>query len=219
MYSRPDTFSRLCVGVWLNARAWRTIYTCMFPCADCRWYTVCVRSITAGDFLRRRLTQRCSHCSHHFSVAPSKKKNTRGPRELNGRSSSPHKATSSSLKLQKRRRPRSIFSSSGAESCSVRVGRRANTSHVKDRWRRRQLCARVRACLCVFIPMTTKMKTCTSLHREPNKGRGGLLPLGWSLFNNIFNVIAQWLVFVNGAARCDQHKNSKAKWFRILEKR
>lgn len=98
-------------------------------------------------------------------------------RELNRRSPSPHKATTSSLKLQKHtqkhRRPRSIFS--GAESCSVRVGRRANKSHVKDRWRRRQLCARVCAsvCLCVFIPMTTKMKTCTSLHREPNKEGGG----------------------------------------------
>lgn len=40
-------------------------------------------------------------------------------------------------------------------------------------------------------------------------------PLGRAQLNNTFNVIAQWLVFVSGPARCDPHKNSKAKWIRI----
>lgn len=44
-------------------------------------------------------------------------------------------------------------------------------------------------------------------------------PLGRGLPNNTFNVIAQWLLFVSGAARCEPHKNSKAKWIRIWEKR
>lgn len=38
--------------------------------------------------------------------------------------------------------------------------------------------------------------------------------LGRALLNNTFNVIAQWLLFVDRAAHCDPHKNSKAKWIR-----
>lgn len=37
--------------------------------------------------------------------------------------------------------------------------------------------------------------------------------------NKTFNVIAQWLLFVSVAAHCEPHKNSKAKWIRIWEKR
>lgn len=174
MYSHPETFSCLCVGVWLDATAWRTIYTCMFPCADRRWYTVCVCLVTAGDFLRRCLTQRCSHCSHHFSVAPLKK-TPRDPESQTGGLPLLIRPLLHPLNCRNTDVPGPYFQVQVLKAAPCVSGGRANMSHVKDRWRRRQRCARVCAsvCLCVFIPMTTKMKTCTSLRREPNKGWGG----------------------------------------------
>lgn len=46
---------------------------------------------------------------------------------------------------------------------------------------------------------------------SPYKGAAGLS----AAQQYLFNVIAQRLLFVDRAARCEPHKNSKAKWIRI----
>lgn len=80
------------------------------------------------------------------------------------------------------------------------------------------------SCVCAFVWIWS----CVCVHSHDNKDenmhflaqcayiRGAA---GRGLHNKTFNVRVQWLLFVAGVARCDTHKNSKAKWIRIWEKR